>query len=108
MFAEPRRKGDGKHSKVTQKQLTLDLVQAPPHEGILSLHPSCGNQIMRLVRHRKMKENGEAPREKLTPFLMLSEMCIVLCEQHLVGIQKTLELSTPAVGGHLKRIQNFG
>ena len=38
---------------------------------------------------------------------MPSEMCIVLCELHLVGIQETLELSTPAVGGHLKRVQEF-
>ena len=34
-------------------------------------------------------------------------MCIVLCEQHFVSVQETLELSAPTVGGHLKRLQKY-
>ena len=46
-------------------------------------------------------------RRELTPFLVFSEKCIMLCMQHLVSVQETLKLSAPAVGGHLKRVQKY-
>ena len=61
--------------------------------------------MRKLVRWKKVKENREVLREKITPLFMLCAKCNMFCTQDLVGIKQVLKFGAPAIGSYLKEVQ---